>query len=112
MGYAPEYNKPYFKTWYLRNKDKQYKLVKARSAKQKQINREFVDNYLKNNPCVDCGYSDIRALEFDHVRGNKIKEISTMICCYSLTKIIEEIKKCDVRCANCHRIITKERKQY
>lgn len=63
-----------------------------------------VFEYLKEHPCVDCGESDPIVLEFDH-RDNvvKVANISAMIKHYGWAKIEEEIAKCDVRCANCHR---------
>ncbi|MBO0778932.1 MAG: hypothetical protein J2P37_08925 [Ktedonobacteraceae bacterium] len=66
--------------------------------------------YLSTHPCVDCGYTDIRVLEFDHVHGDKTDEISHMLsqgCGWA--RISSEIAKCEVRCANCHRIKTNER---
>lgn len=60
--------------------------------------------------CVDCGNSDVRVLHFDHVRGTKVQSISTMVRVGAgLAKILEEIDKCEVRCANCHAIATYER---
>lgn len=70
--------------------------------------REYVFEYLKSNPCVDCGCSDVRTLEFDHVRGEKKFSVSSMRH-HSLEAIIEEIGKCEVRCANCHSIATGRR---
>jgi hypothetical protein len=40
--------------------------------------RAFVHSYLVSNPCVDCGFADTRALEFDHVRGVKKDTISNL----------------------------------
>jgi len=42
-------------------------------------------------------------LEFDHVRGEKTCDIGTMLSHYCWARILEELQKCDVRCANCHR---------
>ena len=76
----------------------------------KKRNRIFVENYLLEHPCVDCGIKDTRVLEFDHVRGKKDGNISHAVNqIWSLEKLIKEIDKCEVRCANCHRIVTKER---
>lgn len=62
-----------------------------------------IHEYLYQHHCVDCGESDIVVLHFDHVRGKKSYDISTMInSAYSLKRIFEEIRKCDVVCANCH----------
>lgn len=69
----------------------------------KNKSREYIDNYLSKNPCIDCGESDIIVLEFDHVRGNKLFAISSKIGRISLNNLKAEILKCEVRCANCHR---------
>lgn len=68
-----------------------------------QEKRRAVYLYLLEHPCVDCGESDPVVLEFDHV-GEKKAEIGKMIS-YScrLDLIFEEISKCEVRCANCHK---------
>ncbi len=67
----------------------------------------LVWEYLKAHPCVDCGNSDPRVLDFDHVRGVKKHNISDLKSLHFRWKTIqEEIEKCDVRCANCHRIKT------
>lgn len=67
-------------------------------------NRQFTKDYLSEHPCVDCGQTDIVVLEFDHVRGQKIKAVARMAQdAFSLESITNEIAKCDVRCANCHK---------
>ncbi len=68
-------------------------------------NRNYKDDYKRSHPCVDCGNSDIRVLEFDHVRGIKLLTIANTSS-FSFSRLVEEIDKCDVRCANCHRIKT------
>jgi hypothetical protein len=66
-------------------------------------NKEFVYKYLLGKKCIDCPESDIRVLQFDHVRGKKITEVSKMVHeGYSLDMIKKEIEKCEIRCANCH----------
>jgi hypothetical protein len=79
-------------------------------AKQLRYSYQMVRIYLQEHSCVDCGCSDIRVLEFDHVSGQKIDAISHMLsqnCGWP--RIKSEIAKCEVRCANCHRIKTIER---
>ncbi len=67
-------------------------------------------DYLSRHPCIDCGQTDIRILEFDHVRGTKSASITNLLKHAVSWKIIEaEIAKCEVRCVNCHRIKTSER---
>lgn len=66
--------------------------------------RQFVYDFLKEHPCVDCSESNICCLDFDHVKGVKFNNIQKMVRdCFSIEKIKLEIEKCEVRCANCHR---------
>lgn len=99
------------------SRDKKYRdfperraISSARANSLKKIRKDYVIRYLKENPCVDCSVTDFRVLEFDHVRGEKHLSISQMVGShYSMSSIKLEIEKCDVRCANCHRIKTAER---
>lgn len=73
--------------------------------------RAYINTWLGSNPCVDCGETDIVVLDFDHVRGEKIIEVTAMIRqCASMARVVAEIAKCDVRCANCHRRATHSRR--
>ena len=77
----------------------------------KSRNRQIVIDYLKTHPCIDCGNSDIRVLEFDHVRGDKLGNISHAVHrVWKTEKLLNEISKCEIRCCNCHRIVTIERR--
>ncbi len=75
----------------------------AQVAKRRQRNREFIWEYLSDKACMDCGETDIVILEFDHQRNKEynISEMSGKTS--SLAKILEEMKKCEIVCANCHR---------
>ena len=64
---------------------------------------------IKSVPCLDCGNSyPPEAMDFDHVRGTKKFNISTAHS-KSWRVIEEEIAKCEVVCANCHRVRTRRR---
>ncbi len=76
--------------------------TKAQYEKIGPINRKLMLQYLRDNPCVDCGETHPATLEFDHVRGEKSRGVTTMITIYSWKAVLAEIDKCDVRCANCH----------
>jgi hypothetical protein len=59
--------------------------------------------------CVDCGINNHIILDFDHLR-NKKYNISRMIHDgFSWKAIKKEIEKCEIVCANCHRIRTHNR---
>lgn len=94
---------------YLRTKGKHNPKRRATSLACRQRNWDFVREYLSTHPCVDCGNNDLRVLEFDHVRGEKVDNISNLLQGFALQKLRDEVEKCDVRCANCHRIVTGER---
>lgn len=108
----PEYQKKYIRQHYLDNKD-YYKNKSAERNKRviPQL-RKFTSRYKLMCGCIDCGYKDNSyALQFDHVRGTKRKNVSQLVSeAYSLKVIKEEIRKCEVRCANCHAIITQSRR--
>src|ERR1700676_4030232 len=70
-------------------------------------NRAFMNAYLQDHPCVDCGLANPLLLEFDHVSGTKRAAVSTLVRgSATIRTILEEIAKCEVRCANCHRLRT------
>ena len=94
---------------YLNNNQLYKSRATERNGRVRADNRQQILNYLIAHPCVDCGNTDIRVLDFDHVYGKKSKNISEMIQSSSWEAIESEIAKCEVRCANCHRIKTMER---
>lgn len=61
--------------------------------------------------CLDCRWRKWpRGLDWDHVSGDKVTDISRMIANgRPWSEISEEIGRCDCVCANCHRIRTVER---
>jgi hypothetical protein len=72
--------------------------------KHEQI-RSYIAGYLSRHPCLDCGEADPIVLEFDH-RNRPDKKFNIGDAArkrFSLAKVVSEIDKCDVRCANCHR---------
>lgn len=57
--------------------------------------------------CVRCGFDHPAALEFHHLdkrNGDKKLLISYLIKKFSRERLLEEIKKCEIICANCHSI--------
>lgn len=77
--------------------------IKENRKIAREKSRLYIDEYLSENPCVDCGESDIIVLEFDHVNGEKLFSISNKIGRISIDNLKAEMLKCEVRCANCHR---------
>lgn len=66
----------------------------------------FLANYLKVNPCIDCGESDPAVLDFDHVGVKRAGVVQLAYREHSVASLEREIAECEVRCANCHRLRT------
>jgi hypothetical protein len=76
----------------------------AKQTAKRKAAKEWVDS-LKTK-CTKCGYNRcVEALEFHHKDGDdKLRGISKMMRNnWSKKKILAEIEKCVVLCANCHR---------
>ena len=78
------------------------------NIKRNQCSRDrknhFINEYKLTHPCIKCGEEDPMVLEFDHRdRGTKSFNIAHGAARKSLRLIEEEMAKCDVMCANCHR---------
>jgi hypothetical protein len=104
VSYCKDCNRIYQRTHY-KNNPLDYSLKRKEwRAKFRVIIRGKIVDYFKNHPCVDCGEKDYIVLEFDHVKGDKKSDISSLFSNDTSWEIIEnEIKKCEVRCANCHK---------
>ncbi len=94
--------------WYPKNKLKKL-------AANKRLFREkwdYINNYKMEKGCADCGYKEHReALDFDHVTEEKNFALGGHKAhCMGWDKIKYEISICEVVCANCHRVRTKNRK--
>jgi len=65
---------------------------------------------IKSVPCADCGGRfPPECMDFDHIRGKKLSSVSQMLW-RSRALIAEEIAKCEVVCANCHRTRSRKRR--
>jgi hypothetical protein len=83
--------------------------IRRRSRAVLEQNRQRMVEYLGQHPCVDCGENDILVLEFDHLR-DKTANVGTMMMRKQVwSRILAEIAKCEVVCANCHRRRTARR---
>jgi len=75
----------------------------AARDRRRAMARRYALGLLSDGICADCGLADLLVLEFDHV-GPKTAEISSLIReGYRLERIIEEMRQCELVCANCHR---------
>lgn len=104
----------YTKQWWANNPDKkreQHLTQKPRERKRRRDTRLLI-NEAKNRPCADCGQRfPPCCMDFDHVRGTKVASVTRLVTS-SIQKILAEIAKCDLVCANCHRIRTHRRREH
>jgi hypothetical protein len=68
---------------------------------------------IKSKPCTDCKNKfPICCMDFDHRIGTKKEyNVASMFAHHYSRELIEkELAKCDLVCANCHRIRTRDRR--
>lgn len=101
--------KEQWKKWYDSHKnDESYKtrIRKFDDNRRKLLVLWF--NELKSQlQCINCGINHPAVLDFHHrLPEEKEYDVGTMpFRSISKKKILQEIKKCDVYCSNCHRIL-------
>lgn len=89
---------------YFQNNKKAYNETKQRRRK---TNRQLVDEIKSTTPCFDCKkLYPPECMDFDHLR-DKLANISKLVATdCSWSRIEVEMEKCELVCANCHRIRT------
>jgi len=94
-------HKEYSRKHYLKNQEEIIQKNKASKAQQKETWSEFK----RGLKCTKCGFDHIAALDFHHEDpSTKEYNVNRLVSNKQFTKAYEEIKKCIVLCANCHRI--------
>jgi hypothetical protein len=74
--------------------------------------KAYIDKIKTATPCADCRkkFPPV-CMDFDHVEA-KVRTVSGLVSgAYRLELVKEEIARCELVCANCHRIRTAKRKQ-
>lgn len=89
----------YGKQHYRKNVPKY--MAKARTAQRRYD--EWFSNIKASLFCNKCGESDAICLDFHHVGGVKEGTVSQIFARYGRKKVLAEMAKCVVLCANCHR---------
>lgn len=103
----------YVKEHYCKNKVSYKRRANLRNKTVRHDNRQFIWDFLKEHPCVDCGEKDPIVLEFDHINNDKTANVSRLVSeGHPLEKVKLEISKCEVRCANCHKRKTAKQFNY
>jgi hypothetical protein len=87
---------------YANNKEKVLRATQNNKRKNKKKWLEFKSTLA----CKFCGENHPAALDFHHEDpSQKDREVSYYVKNYQYARAMEEVKKCMVLCANCHRIL-------
>jgi hypothetical protein len=101
----------YHREHYLANRKRYVDQARARKQALALKRTTYLLDYFDKHPCVDCGERDPVVLEFDHLDAKaKSFDIGQALPYRKWQSILEEIKKCEVVCANCHRRRTARRR--
>lgn len=88
------------KTNYVKNKEH----ILSRNNKTRLGKIKIYQEYKSKLKCSKCGEDDSACLDFHHIDpSTKLFSIGHEGMGYGIKKIFEEIDKCIVLCANCHR---------
>lgn len=80
-----------------------------RNKKYRAHIQAFVRQLKESNPCRDCGvFYPYYVMDFDHVETNA-QDINLLSSTGRIGALKNEIKKCELVCANCHRTRTHQR---
>lgn len=91
------------KKHYTKNEQKRKETIYAAKDRRRKEARLFILEKLKSG-CSVCPEKDPIVLDFDHFSGNKRYNLSKMVSDgMSITKIEDELSKCQILCSNCHR---------
>ena len=105
-----EYDENHFGIALTRN-EKVYRRHKCRYCyRQSKKNlilkyRRWIEDYKKQRYCERCEERDFRVLDFHHSNKDKDFNISEFQRSAGFKKLTEEVEKCVLLCANCHRVV-------
>lgn len=92
---------------YLANKESYLR----RNARYRTSIQDFIRRFKERTGCLDCGrYYPYYVMDFDHLESDKKEAtISYLTATGRVGALKKELEKCQVVCANCHRIRTHAR---
>lgn len=95
---------------YASNKENVLAINRQSTQKSQMRAAAFIQEYLSDKYCLDCGENDTNVLTFDHVTGKKKYNIANMVSRgYNIETIKSELEKTEIVCFNCH--MRRERKK-
>ena len=98
----------YHQRHYAANRQRYIDQARERKQAQALTRMRYLLSYFEEHPCADCDETDALVLEFDHLRDKRFN-INAALSYRNWRSILDEIAKCEVVCANCHRRRTARR---
>jgi len=85
---------------------------RERNKRRRAEVKAAVQRYKEDRPCADCGKQyPFYVMQFDHIDG-KVANVAKLSVSTTLPRVMEEIAKCELVCANCHAARTWTRGQH
>lgn len=85
--------------------------VRQKNTRRLAARYAILDKIKTDAGCADCGIRDVEHPEiydFDHLPGvEKVGSVSRYLTKGTVEEMMTEVAKCEVVCANCHRIRTR-----
>lgn len=98
------HNREYNRRYYHEHEDRRRYLVQKALKRKKEI-RDWFKSYKKTLSCSVCGENHPACLDFHHKDNDGRSNWLSLAASrgWSKKRILKEIDKCSVLCANCHR---------
>lgn len=106
-------DKPNQQKYHRNNRTKIIERAAAFKVKARTRNYSFVNRVKKNALCADCRTDyPYYILQFDHVvNDNENTYIAKLVASpVSIKRLKDEIRQCEIVCANCHKMRTQKRR--
>lgn len=110
-AYFGRYCRPCRREWKLANPPSAARRLELAAAQRARVAacRAYVRE-IKTGPCADCKRQyPWYVMEFDHISGHRgpgDDKVASLVTQGTLARVQREIAKCELVCANCHRIRT------
>ena len=99
MRVSAEKNREYQHRWYEQNKELQCQRVRERNRKL----HKWAKDLKAQQGCTRCKENNPVALDFHHIGNKNININAAVRNGWGKKRILTEIEKCIILCANCHR---------